>query len=213
MKVANSVVSVCFLFALSASNVFGLDVKPDQLVRDVVGKIMHLVETDADVSAGDMAKTIEFVEVQIAPHFDFPRMARLAVGRPWRDATPAQRALIVQEFRTLLVRSYAAAFTRFKGIKIEVLPLRPSDNPKWALVESSIKLPTAVAQPIALNYDMELIDGKWKVFDLQIDGVSLIVNNRSLFQREIKSSGIDGLIETLRQKNAQGSSNDGGAQQ
>lgn len=212
MRVANSLVSVCFLFALSASNVFGLDVKPDELVRDVVGKIMHLVETDADVSAGDMAKTIEFVEVQVAPHFDFPRMARLAVGRPWRDATPAQRALIVQEFRTLLVRSYAAAFTRFKGIKIEVLPLRTSDNPKWALVESSIKLPTAVAQPIALNYDMELIDGKWKVFDLQIDGASLIVNNRSLFQREIQSSGIDGLIETLKQKNAHGSSNDSGAQ-
>ena len=211
MKVINSLVNVCFIFAFSASNVFSSDVKPDELVRDVVGEIMHLVETDPDVSAGDMAKTIAFVEAQVAPHFDFPRMARLAVGRPWRNATPEQRALIVQEFRILLVRSYAAAFTRFKGIKIEVLPLRASENPKWALVESSIKLPTAVAQPISLNYDMEVIEGKWKVFDLQIDGASLIVNNRSLFQREIQSSGIDGLIETLRQKNAQSASAETGS--
>jgi phospholipid transport system substrate-binding protein len=128
-------------------------------------------------------------------------MARLAVGRAWRQATPDQRNQIVQEFRTLLVRSYAAAFTRFKGIKIEVLPLRPSDKPEWALVESVIKLPTAVAQPISLNYDMELKEGQWKVFDLQIDGASLIVNNRNIFQKEIQSSGIAGLIETLKQKN------------
>jgi phospholipid transport system substrate-binding protein len=128
-------------------------------------------------------------------------MARLAVGRAWRQATPDQRNQIVQEFRTLLVRSYAAAFTRFKGIKIEVLPLRPSDKPEWALVESVIKLPTAVAQPISLNYDMELTEGQWKVFDLQIDGASLIVNNRNIFQKEIQSSGIEGLIETLKQKN------------
>jgi phospholipid transport system substrate-binding protein len=125
----------------------------------------------------------------------------LAVGRAWRQATPDQRNQIVQEFRTLLVRSYAAAFTRFKGIKIEVLPLRPSDKPEWALVESVIKLPTAVAQPISLNYDMELTEGQWKVFDLQIDGASLIVNNRNIFQKEIQSSGIEGLIETLKQKN------------
>jgi phospholipid transport system substrate-binding protein len=150
-----------------------------------------------------MGKSIEFVETQVAPHFDFPRMARLAVGRSWRQATPEQRNAIIREFRILLVRSYAAAFTRFKGIKIEILPLRPSENPKWALVESVIKLPTAVAQPISLNYDMELIEGKWKVFDLQIDGASLIINNRNIFQREIQSSGIDGLIYTLKQKNAE----------
>jgi phospholipid transport system substrate-binding protein len=168
-----------------------------------VDKIMHAIETDKDISAGDMGKSIEFVEKQVAPHFDFPRMARLAVGRSWRQATPVQRDKIIREFRILLVRSYAAAFTRFKGIKIEILPLRPSENPEWALVESVIKLPTAVAQPISLNYDMELIEGKWKVFDLQIDGASLIINNRNIFQREIQSSGIDGLIYTLKQKNAE----------
>jgi phospholipid transport system substrate-binding protein len=179
------------------------EIKPDVLVKNTVDKIMHAIETDTDISAGDMGKSIEFVETQVAPHFDFPRMARLAVGRSWRQATPEQRNAIIREFRILLVRSYAAAFTRFKGIKIEILPLRPSENPEWALVESVIKLPTAVAQPISLNYDMELIEGKWKVFDLQIDGASLIINNRNIFQREIQSSGIDGLIYTLKQKNAE----------
>ena len=191
------------LLMLGSPNLMAADIKPDVLVKNTVDKIMRAIETDADISAGDMVKSIEFVETQVAPHFDFPRMARLAVGRPWRQATPEQRDAITREFRILLVRSYASAFTRFKGIKIEILPLRPSEKPEWALVESVIKLPTAVAQPISLNYDMELIDGKWKVFDLQIDGASLIINNRNIFQREIQSSGIDGLIYTLKQKNAE----------
>ena len=191
------------LLMLASPNLMAADIKPDVLVKNTVDKIMRAIETDADISAGDMVKSIEFVETQVAPHFDFPRMARLAVGRPWRQATPEQRDAITREFRILLVRSYASAFTRFKGIKIEILPLRPSEKPEWALVESVIKLPTAVAQPISLNYDMELIDGKWKVFDLQIDGASLIINNRNIFQREIQSSGIDGLIYTLKQKNAE----------
>ena len=205
--------SVAWLFLLLGSfNSFAADTPPDALVKDTVDKIMLAIETDKNISAGDMLKTIEFVEAQVAPHFDFPRMARLAVGRPWRQATPEQRETITQEFRILLIRSYASAFTRFKGIKIEVLPLKPSENPDWALVESVIKLPTAVAQPISLNYDMERIDGSWKVFDLQIDGASLIINNRNIFQREIQSSGIDGLIYTLRQKNAQSNSSGDGAQ-
>ena len=205
--------SVAWLFLLLGSfNSFAADTPPDALVKDTVDKIMLAIETDKNISAGDMLKTIEFVEAQVAPHFDFPRMARLAVGRPWRQATPEQRETITQEFRILLIRSYASAFTRFKGIKIEVLPLKPSENPDWALVESVIKLPTAVAQPISLNYDMERIDGSWKVFDLQIDGASLIINNRNIFQREIQSSGIDGLIYTLRQKNAQNNSFGDGAQ-
>lgn len=205
--------SVAWLFLfLGSFNSFASDTPPDALVKDTVDKIMLAIETDKNISAGDMLKTIEFVEAQVAPHFDFPRMARLAVGRPWRQATPEQRVSITQEFRILLIRSYASAFTRFKGIKIEVLPLRPSENPDWALVESVIKLPTAVAQPISLNYDMERIDGSWKVFDLQIDGASLIINNRNIFQREIQSSGIDGLIYTLRQKNAQSNSSGDGAQ-
>ena len=205
--------SVAWLFLLLGSfNSFAADTPPDALVKDTVDKIMLAIETDKNISAGDMLKTIEFVEAQVAPHFDFPRMARLAVGRPWRQATPEQRVSITQEFRILLIRSYASAFTRFKGIKIEVLPLKPSENPDWALVESVIKLPTAIAQPISLNYDLERIDGSWKVFDLQIDGASLIINNRNIFQREIQSSGIDGLIYTLRQKNAQNNSFGDGAQ-
>ncbi len=204
---------VAWLFlALGSINAFAVDTAPDVLVKGTVDKIMLAIETDRDISAGDMRKTIEFVEAQVAPHFDFPRMSRLAVGRAWRQTTPEQREAITQEFRKLLIRSYASAFTRFKGIKIEVLPLRPSENPDWALVESVIKLPTAIAQPISLNYDMERIDGNWKVFDLQIDGASLIINNRNIFQREIQSSGIEGLIYTLKQKNAQSTSVGNGAQ-
>jgi len=97
---------------------------PDELVKTTIDSIMNAIETDEKISKGDIAATLQFVEARVAPHFDFSRMTRLAVGRPWRQAKPEQREALIREFRTLLIRSYAAAFTRFKGIKIEVLPLK-----------------------------------------------------------------------------------------
>ena len=188
---------------LAMGNALAQTQSPDELVKTTIDSIMNAIETDEKISKGDIAATLQFVEARVAPHFDFSRMTRLAVGRPWRQAKPEQREALIRESRTLLIRSYAAAFTRFKGIKIEVLPLKKSSKPEWATVESIIRLPTAVAQPISVNYEMEFIEGRWLVFDLQIDGASLIINNRSIFKREIDTSGIEGLIITLRQKNAE----------
>jgi len=191
------------IFYLAIGNAAAQIQSPDELVKTTIDSIMSAIETDDKISKGDIAATLKFVESQVAPHFDFSRMTRLAVGRPWRQAKPEQKEALIGEFRTLLIRSYAAAFTRFKGIKIEVLPLKKSEKPEWATVESIIRLPTAVAQPIAVNYEMELLDGRWLIFDLQIDGASLIINNRAIFKREIETSGIEGLIITLRQKNSE----------
>ena len=191
------------IFYLAIGNAAAQIQSPDELVKTTIDSIMSAIETDDKISKGDIAATLKFVESQVAPHFDFSRMTRLAVGRPWRQAKPEQKEALIGEFRTLLIRSYAAAFTRFKGIKIEVLPLKKSEKPEWATVESIIRLPTAVAQPIAVNCEMELLDGRWLIFDLQIDGASLIINNRAIFKREIETSGIEGLIITLRQKNSE----------
>ena len=126
---------------------------------------------------------------------------RLAVGRSWREASPAQRETLIREFRTLLVRSYAAAFTFCRDIAVEYRPFRMDAADQDATVNTLIRLPGG-AQPIAVDYDMTLTGGQWKVFDVRIDGASLVINYRNLFAQEIQRGGIEGLIKSLIDKNA-----------
>ncbi len=178
-------------------------VPPDELVRQTIEEVLEIIRSDDRVQAGDVARIAEVMEQKIAPHFDFPRMTRLAVGRPWRQATPEQRNALIREFRTLLIRSYASAFTMFKAIYIEYKPLRASRDATDATVSTLIRLPGG-AQPVTVDYDMQLTDAGWKVFDVRIDGASLIINYRNIFAQEIQRSGIQGLLDSLIQKNAGG---------
>ena len=195
-------VAIAVLAAVMAmSSALAALVPPDVLVKQTVNEVLELIRTDEKVQAGDVDRIAEIMEQKIAPHFDFPRMTRLAVGRPWRQATPEQRTELVKEFRTLLIRSYASAFTMFKAIVVEYKPLRLPPGATDATVNTMIRLPGG-AQPISVDYDMQLTDDQWKVFDVRIDGASLIINYRNIFSQEIQRDGIDGLIESLKQKNA-----------
>ena len=118
-----------------------------------------------------------------------------------RQATPQQRSALVKEFRTLLIRSYASAFTMFKAIFVEYRPLRAGPEATDATVNTLIRLPGG-AQPITVDYDMQLTDEGWKVFDVRIDGASLIINYRNIFAQEIQRGGVEGLLNSLIQKNA-----------
>ena len=106
------------------------DVTPDVLVRKTTEEVLTIVRNDKDIRAGDVGKIVQLIEQKVAPHFDFERMTRLAVGRPWREATPAQRETLIKQFRTLLVRSYSAAFTSYTGIAVEYRPFKmnPEDT-------------------------------------------------------------------------------------
>jgi len=185
---------------MAMSSVLAALVPPDVLVKQTVNEVLELIRTDKKVQAGDVGRIAEIMEQKIAPHFDFPRMTRLAVGRPWREATPEQRSELVSEFRTLLIRSYASAFTMFKAIVVEYKPLRLAPGATDATVNTLIRLPGG-AQPVSVDYDMQITDDQWKVFDVRIDGASLIINYRNIFSQEIQRGGIEGLIESLRQKN------------
>ena len=176
-------------------------VPPDQLVKQTVEEVLEIIRTDERVQAGDLTRIAEVMEHKIAPHFDFPRMTRLAVGRPWREASPEQRSALIREFRILLIRSYATAFTMYKGIFIEYRPLRAGGDSDEATVNTLIRLPGGV-QPISVDYDMQLRDDEWKVFDVRIDGASLIINYRNIFSQEIQRGGIEGLLNSLVQKNS-----------
>jgi phospholipid transport system substrate-binding protein len=177
------------------------DVKPpDQLIRETAAEVIAAVKADKDLRGGNQKKLLALVEAKILPHFDFEKMTRLAVGRPWRMATAEQRDALVTQFRTLLVRTYTAAFSRYENQSVEVkAPVRSDDSADEVTVDTSISKPGS--PPIAVNYEMERKPDGWKVFDLTIEGASLIASYRGTFQEQVQQGGIDGLIKFLSDKN------------
>jgi phospholipid transport system substrate-binding protein len=178
---------------------------PDLLVRNTTEEVLKIVRSDKDIKAGKVDRIVDLIEEKVAPHFDFTRMTRLAVGRPWRGATPAQRETLIKEFRDLLVRSYSAAFTAYTRVSVEYRPFRFNAGDTEATVQTLIKLPDG-AESVTLDYDMALTPNGWKVYDVRVAGASLIINYRNLFAEEINRGGIDGLIASLMNRNSANSS-------
>lgn len=192
---------VALVLALGLSTTALAQEAPDVLVRNVSNEMSEIVRTDKAIQAGDVKRMIEVVETRILKHFDFSRMTSLAVGREWRNASAEQKTSLTNEFRTLLVRSYANAIGQYKNQTIDVKPLKAKAEDTEAVVRSEIRQPGS--KPIMIDYDMAKgVDG-WKVFDVAVAGVSLVTNYRETFGQEIKAGGIDGLIKTLRNKNEQ----------
>ena len=177
------------------------EVPPDVLVRKTTEEVLTVVRNDKEIRAGSVSKISQLIEEKVAPHFDFERMTRLAVGRRWREASPAQREALIKEFRTLLVRSYSAAFTAYTGIAVEYRPYKMTPGETETTVQTLIKLPGG-APPMGVDYDMGNTPEGWKVYDVRVAGASLIINYRNLFAQEIQSGGIDGLIRNLVDKNS-----------
>jgi phospholipid transport system substrate-binding protein len=190
--------AMMYLFANCA---WAVDVPPNVLVRSTTEEVLTIVRNDKDIRAGNVERVVQLIEEKVAPHFDFVRMTRLAVGRPWREASPEQRETLVREFRTLLVRSYSAAFTAYTGISVEYRPYKMNPGDTEATVQTLIKLPEG-GQPISVDYDMNKSPQGWKVYDVRVDGASLIINYRNLFAQETQNGGIDGLIQSLIDKNS-----------
>ena len=203
---SKTVIGRWFIALMMASSIIAIrasadEVAPDVLVRKTTEEVLNVVRGDKDIRAGNVARVVQLIEEKVAPHFDFERMARLAVGRPWREASPVQREALVREFRTLLVRSYSAAFTAYTGIAVEYRPYKLNPADTETTVQTLIKLPGG-APPMGIDYDMGNTKGGWKVYDVRVAGASLIINYRNLFAQEIQNSGIDGLIKSLVDKNS-----------
>ena len=188
-------------FALVAG-VRAAAVPPDVLVKEVADDVLKIVQQDRELRAGDQSKMAALLEEKIVPHFDFERMTRLAVGRSWRQATPEQRRQLVDEFRTLLVRSYSSAYSAYRDVVVEVKPLklRPSDDD--VLVRTQIKLPGG-APPVSVDYSMFKASSDWKVYDVTVEGVSLVTTYRNTFGEMVRQGGIEGLVKALSDMNAE----------
>lgn len=181
--------------ALSAADV----VPPDVLVRSVTDEVLAIVRTDKAIQSGNTQRVLELVDVKLLPHFDFTRMTMLAVGRDWTGASPEQRARLTEAFRTLLVRTYANALTRYRDQKIEVKPVRMAEADTRVQIRTQV-LQTGAA-PLAIEYMLHKTDQAWLVFDVVVEGSSLVTNYRSSFAQEVRAGGMDGLIRSIEAKN------------
>lgn len=187
------------LFSAATTNVAAIEVAPDALVRNVTNEVLDIVKKDKDIQAGNTKKTLELVEAKVLPHFNFQRMTLLSLGREGRQATPEQLKVLVDEFRDLLVRTYSKALTEFRDQEISFKPF------KMAPTDTDVKVRTEIKQsggkPAQLDYYLEKSATTWKVYDIEVGGVSLVTNYRSTFAQEIRAGGIDGLIRSLQEKN------------
>ena len=172
---------------------------PDALVRRVTDEVLTAIRADKDASNGNLAAVHRIAEEKVLPHFDFLRMTRLAVGRNWQQASEAQREALIKEFRTLLVRTYGTSLSQYKNQKIEVKPVKAVASDTDVLVRTQVI--QSGGPPIPIDYSMERLETGWKVYDVAIDGVSLVTTYRGSFADQVQKSGIDGLVNTLAERN------------
>lgn len=177
---------------------FAADLPPDQLAKNTTQEVLAILKADKEIQGGNLRKVYELVEAKVLPHFDFNRMTQLAVGKHWNTATPQQKQLLVKEFKSLLVRTYSSALTEFSNQTIEFKPLAMKADETDVTVRTEIKQPGG--KPIPIDYSMYKTGFGWKVYDVAIDSVSLVINYRSSFASTIRQSGIDGLIALLQAK-------------
>ncbi|MFN7086436.1 MAG: phospholipid-binding protein MlaC [Burkholderiales bacterium] len=171
---------------------------PDALVKATVDEVLSVIKQTKD------KRTLhELAEKKVLPHFDFQAMTRLAVGRSWREATPAQQKALENAFRSLLVSTYTTALSQSNTSNpvVEVKPLRFGPSDTDVTVKTLVKEPGR--QPIAIDYRMAKTPAGWKVYDVVVENLSLVTNYRGSFNSEITRSGIDGLIKVLEDKNRQ----------
>lgn len=187
---------VFFSFSLARAQA---QLAPDALAKSVTDDVLTVIRADKDIQSGNQKKLLELVDAKVLPHFNFTHMTQLAMGRNWRAANPEQQKKLVAEFRTLLVRTYTTAFTQYKNQTVEYKPVRMAAGDTDVVVQSLIKQNSG--QPIAVDYSMEKIESGWKVYNMKIEGISLVENYRNTFNTETQKNGVDGLIATLADKN------------
>jgi len=185
---------------LIALPVFAQDLGPEELVKKVTAEVMEALKNDKQLASGDRRRAIKLAEEKVLPHVDFEESTRLAVGRAWAKATPEQKKKLTQEFRNMLVRTYSNAIQPYEGQQMKVMPVRMKPGDTEATVQNQFT--RAGAQPVKIDYSMRKTDAGWKIYDIVVEGVSLVLTYRSEFDAVVKQDGIDGLIKRLAQKNA-----------
>ncbi len=186
------------LLALPAS---AADEAADALIKRLSTEVLDAIKTDKAIQAGDVSRIVALVDARIMPNVNFQRMTASAVGRAWRQASPEQQKRLQDEFKVLLVRTYAGALTQVSDQTIAIKPMRAAPEDTEVVVRTEVK---GRGDAIQLDYRLEKTAGDgtgWKIYNLNVLGVWLVETYRSQFAQEINAKGIDGLIATLTERN------------
>lgn len=190
---------------LAAGVVHAQDVKtPDGLVKFVVEDVLALIKSDKAIQSGDFRKINALVDEKILPYSDFQKTTRMSMGRNWSKATPAQQALITQEFKILLIRIYGGALAQIKDQKVQYKPFRASSDDTDVIVRTAV---VGKGEPIQLDYRLEKGANGWKVYDINILGAWLVESYRNQFNDQVSKGGVEGLINFLQERNVALSTN------
>ncbi len=174
------------------------DEAPDALIKRTSTEVLDAIKADKAIQGGDVSKIITLVDSKVMPNVNFTRMTAAAVGRNWRQATPEQQKRLQDEFKTLLVRTYAGALAQVKDQTVNVKPLRAAPTDTEVQVRTEI---IGRGDPIQLDYRMEKTQAGWKIYDLNVLGIWLVETYRTQFAQEISAKGVDGLIAALAERN------------
>ncbi len=194
LRLATAAAAAAFAFCLGAA---AQEQSPDALVKSVTLEVVGIIQKD--VKDGDRRKLISVIEDKVLPHFNFTAMTSSAVGRNWDKATPEQKSRLVDEFKTLLVRTYASSLAAYSNQRFDFRPLR--SKPTDTDVTVNVRVLQSGTEPVQIDYDMEKRPNGWKVWDVRVAGISLVANYRTEFDNQVRQGGIDGLIKALQTKN------------
>ena len=173
---------------------------PEGVVVSTTNNVLQILRREKATFKEQPAHLFDIVEKYVLPHIDFVQMSRLVLGKYWKRATSDEQVRFTEQFRSLLVRTYANDLLRYDDAKVEVLPSREPVRPGRQLVRTEVRLNDT--EPLSIDYSMYQANGAWKIYDVKIDGVSLVVNYRASFKNEISSAGsIEKLILKIKDKN------------
>ena len=193
-----ALLNILLLTLATASPAAAQHVAPDALVKGVTLEVVDLITKDKEIKAGSRAKLIQVIEAKVLPHFNFGAMTALAMGQSWNKASPEQKKQLTEEFKTLLVRTYAGALTQVKDQTVALRPFRAAPEDTEVVVRTEIK---GKGEPIQLDYRLEKANPDWKIYDVNVLGVWLVEQYRGQFAQDINAGGIEALIDKLAERN------------
>ena len=173
---------------------------PDTMMKSITQQVMDQIKGDKSIQGGDLSKITQLVNEKILPYTDFRRTTQLAMGRNWRTATPEQQQQVIEQFKTLLIRTYSGALAQVRDQQIQYKPFRANPDDTDVVVRSTV---LNNGQPIELDYRLYKTPQGWRVYDINVLGAWLIQAYQQQFQEKIQQGGVDGLIQFLTQRNQQ----------
>lgn len=199
MQALNRWLVAAAFFLIPAMAMAEAPIAPDALVKNTANDVLDIIKKDKDIQSGDMKKITALAEEKILPHFDFEAMSKSVLGKNWREASKEQQAQFVTEFRTLLVRTYASALSKYRNQTIDYKPLRSQPGDTRVVVKTVILQSGGPGLPV--DYTLKLMGENWRVVDVSIEGVSMVTNYRGQFTNELKQTDMAGLIQRISDKN------------